>query len=312
MLNIFERGPIEQAEPYAENFENPEEIELAGGKMEVVDIKPEELKTEVPLLLAPGWGCTTETYKPDLIKLANRKRRVLGVNHPRRGGDLKEIPEELKNEYSQEELRKALNLLGVLEAKGIEKTDVIAHSEGAINTTIAAVLRPDLFRSIVYYAPAGIVGEDQFGRLLKGFAQQGKPAESRKAMEGAPEIPVTEEEVAQGKTAAVEALKYMAENPLRAYKEAREISQSQIHDLLRLLHEKGVKIYIMCGVDDPVFPMEKVQEIIKGDMVDGFLSVRSSHGMAYAGAAESLINIREEAKLEEDEVEVGKTYEEVA
>lgn len=292
-----------------EQFENMEELEVAGGTAEVVDLRPEEMKSEVPVMLAPGWGCTLKVYKNDLMKIANRKRRVLSLNHPRRGRNAEELPEETSEEFPRAELEKALNLLKVLEAKGVERTDVIAHSEGAINTTIAAILHPEKFRNIVFYGPAGLIGPDTFTRMLKGFAAQGQEAKSRTGIEGLKDFPVTEEEKQTGKIAALEALKYLAGNPLRGLREAKAISESQIHDMVRYLHEKGIGIYIMTGVDDPVFPTAKMQGIVKGDMVDGFLTVRSGHGMLFTEAAESLLSAKDERRLEEGEVEVGTVYE---
>ncbi len=85
-------------------------------------------------------------------------------------------PEEAVQKYPKEEVRKALNILGVLEEKDVEKTDVIAHSEGAVNTLIAASLYPEKFRNIVLFGPAGLIGEDTFTRLFQGFLGQNKRA----------------------------------------------------------------------------------------------------------------------------------------
>ncbi|MCC7004613.1 alpha/beta fold hydrolase [Candidatus Nomurabacteria bacterium] len=226
MKNAFEEIPKNKG--FEEQFRNIEQFDVAGGKAEVVDIKlADEPKTDVPLFLAPAWACTVETYKPVLETLAETDRRVLGINHPRFGGDMSTAPEEAVNNYSFEELRKALNIIDVIKQKDIEKVDVITHSEGAINTAIAAMLHPEKFRNIVFYAPAGLIGEDTFTRLLKGFSQQSKPAESLA------DIKIDDETT----NAAWEALKYLAKNPVRGIKETIDVSNSQIHDVIRYLHE---------------------------------------------------------------------------
>jgi hypothetical protein len=51
-----------------------------------------------------------------------------------------------------------------------------------------------------------------------------------------------------------------------------------MHDLLRYIRTQGVKIVVMHGVDDTASPMQRVQKMVKADMIDGFLSVRGAHG----------------------------------
>jgi len=245
-----------------------------------------------------------------LQALAEKQRRVISLDHPRFGGDMSIAPEEAVGKYPNEELRKAMNILGVLDQKGIEKVDVVAHSEGAVNAVIAAVLHPEKFRTLVLVAPAGMIGEDTFTRLLKGFAGQSKGrGESMNNPDFPLEIPISETEKKVGATAAKEAIKYMAKNPVRAFREGRGIAKSQIHDMLAFLHEKGVGIVVMSGVDDPVFPMERMQEIAKADMLDGFLSVRGAHGAIgehpelYMTAADEMLTAVEEKKRKEKEHE---------
>ncbi len=298
----FESLGLKGKETFDSQFQNPERLELAGGIAKVVDIYPETPSNEAPILLAPAWACTTEVYKPTFKEIIQEERRVISLDHPRRGGDMKDIPREQTEEFSQEELRKAYNLLGILEKKGIIKADVIAHSEGAINAVIAAVLHPERFQNLFLFNPAGLIGKDTFGRLLQGFAGQGKRAESLKAKGAWEEIGVSETEKEVGAAAAKEAVKYLAENPVRGIKEGMEIAQSDIHTMLRYLHEKGIGVIVMSSVDDPVFPHDRVQENVKADMLDGFLTVRGGHGAMgehpelYAKAAVKLLKQVEENK----------------
>lgn len=293
--------------PHGENsFENQfaekERFEVHGGVAEVTEVSPENPKTEVPVFLAPGWGLTASTYKPAMEDLTKRGRTVITINHPRLGGgsamDFK--PEEAVDKYPAEQLRKALNILAVLEKKGIEKTDIIAHSEGAANAVIAAMLRPEKFRNIVLIAPAGIIGEDAFGRLLKGFTGQMKRPSSLSAGKGFSEIPISETERAVSLAALSDVLRYLVKNPIRGMKEAMEVSEIKIHEMLRYLKEKDIGVVVMATADDPVFPMDKMQKIAKADMLDGFLSLRGGHGTAfehpelYMAAAEQMLTAMEE------------------
>ncbi len=101
------------------------------------------------------------------------------------------------------------------------------------------------------------------------------------------------------KKAAKEAMNYIKQNPLRALREAIGISQSETHEMLRYLHEKGIGIVVMASVDDPVFPMDKMQKIVTSDMLDGFVSVGGKHGVIgepsgrYVRAAEQMLTALE-------------------
>lgn len=261
---------------FERQFSHRKSLELAGGTAEVVDIKPERVKDAVPVFLAPGWGCDLSVYKKAIEALAQHEREVLSLSHPRQGDDLEShaerlAPDEAVRKYPTEELRKALNILSVLEQKGVKKTDAIAHSEAAINTTIAAVLHPEKFRNIVYFAPAGMIGKDTFSRLVKGFLGQLKRGNS------IADMPITDTEKEVGAASLKSVGAYLAQNPLRALKEALAISDSQIHEMIRYLHEKGIGILVMSPVDDPVFPTRDMKKVAEMDAIDGFMTTRGGH-----------------------------------
>ncbi len=312
----------EEKSSFDEQFAKREQIKVAGGTAEVVDVRPEKLKDEIPVFFAPSWSCATNIYKNAIGTLSEQGRRVISLDHPRFGGDMKEILSEIPKEdfedYPYEELRKAFNILDVLGAKNINQTDAITHSEGAINLVIAAALYPEKFRNIVLYAPAGLIGEDTFGRLMKGFSQQ----DANKLDLDTLPVPegLSEEEAEQYKISRKEAqkkveglisgfIKYL-KNPIRSLNEAKDISKSQIHDLLRFLHEeKGIKIAVMAGTEDPVFPMDRIQETVKEDMLDGFLSLRGGHGeigdnpeLYMTAAADLLVKLKNKGEKEQAEI----------
>jgi hypothetical protein len=51
---------------FATQFAKTEKYKVAGGTAEVVDVRPENPKSEIPVFFAPAWGCSTEVYKPAL------------------------------------------------------------------------------------------------------------------------------------------------------------------------------------------------------------------------------------------------------
>ncbi|MBI4085887.1 MAG: alpha/beta hydrolase [Candidatus Liptonbacteria bacterium] len=300
-------GNLEGDRSFEEQFADKKQFKVAGGTAEVVDITPTSGETDGQVFFAPAWGCTLEVYKPALQTLVGENVRAISLDHPRRGGDMSSAPEEAVEKYPYETLRRALNITGVFEQKNMEKVDAIAHSAGASDVVVAAMLHSERFRNIILYGGAGLIGKDGFIRLMKGFAGQSKRAESLKGTEKFPEISVTETEKEVAAKAAKEALKYFAANPVRALKEAYALTdeKGQILDMLRYLHnEKGIGIGIIHAVDDPVFPMDKVQDMVKGDMIDGFFSVRGGHGEIgnhperYMVAAKKMLDAIEKKKEE--------------
>jgi pimeloyl-ACP methyl ester carboxylesterase len=273
---------------FERQFSKKEIFDVLDGKIEAIDIRPENQKTETPVLFAPGWSCTTETYKDSIKELVKKERRVFGINHARRGIDTGLISPEVREKHSDDELRKALSILALIKEKNIEQVDMIAHSEGAINAAIAASIEPEKFRNIVFVAPAGIIGKDKFPKLAGRFAITMIKDYFRSVFGS------NTEKICFSRTIK-ESIKYIAKNPLRALKESVAISESEIHNMLKDLHEKGIGVAVVAGVDDKVFPMDKIQQIAKNDELDGFLSVKGGHNEIifdpekYVTAAEQLL-----------------------
>lgn len=245
-------------------------IELSKqGDVEVVDIKPEEVKTETPVTVAPGWGNTPENLKEFLISLAQRNRRVLSVSHSRQEHGIKGVIEPKNDSHDLEEIHKALTIISTLREKGIDRTDAIGYSEGGINLLIAAQYDPERFRNIVLANPAGMIGKDNIFDLAKRFIAEMNSG--TKDLLVKPEI---------RKPIAIflkEISNYIAKNPLKTYREVKAISEGDIRGLLKELREKGVGISIIHGVDDRVFPMDKVQQNITTEHADGFYSIKGGH-----------------------------------
>lgn len=254
---------------------------INGAQVESVDINPENPNA---VLVAPGWGATMESFEPGFEILAKKGRRVISLDHPRKGGDIPDSHnEDVEKWYKEkgqkypdwpsEELRKANTILGLLDQKKLEKVDVIAHSEGAINVCIAAMLHPEKFtgRTIILYSPAGLIGKDSIFRLQKGA---GANTASTKSIS---EFPITYAETEYLKSTTHITPDYMKANPIRALKETWAISQARIEDMLRYLREKGIRIIVVGAKDDTMFPMAGMQQNVKKGFIDGFVSVIGGH-----------------------------------
>jgi pimeloyl-ACP methyl ester carboxylesterase len=257
-----------------EQINTIQSLEVLDGKVDFTEVTPEQTKTEVPVILAPGWGGTiVPAFKETMRTFAQMQRRSIAIEHPFTVKEVSEkIPAELKDSHPIEEVRKAAALLEFLQIKGIEKTDVLAHSEGAIYVLLAASAEPEKFRSIVLSNPAGLIGKDN----LFDFAVRGTVGIRGKR---GPKFPGENEKVRPISLAKGEGkLSFILSQPLTAFKDFRAITQSDVHSLLKELHDKGIRIAILAGVDDPMFPMHRLQATLKkGDELDGFLSLKGGH-----------------------------------
>ncbi len=263
---------------------------------ELVDINPENKKTEVPVLVAPGWGNTPKTLREVFQVISQKERRVLSLGHPREISI--EAPD--KEKYPLEELQKAQNLLNLIDKQQIEKTDAIGYSEGGLNVLIAAALAPEKFRNIVLVAPAGMIGKDSFLNLAGRFAKEIVRENAQAIFDSEKRRRLT--------VMSSELLKYIGQGFNQARKEVVAISKADIYQTLKELKEKGIGISVICGVDDEVIPMDKIQKqmaenIAAGkpasDFLDGFYSVKGHHQELilnpekYADAAEAAISALE-------------------
>ncbi|MBI3255669.1 MAG: alpha/beta hydrolase [Candidatus Andersenbacteria bacterium] len=250
-----------------EQYNNSATVELYGGKLHVVDVQPEQQKSEVPVFVAPGWAANAEVFKDNILGCASEGRRTLSLQN------FHGINTENIDEYPNAELRKVAALMKTLDEKKIEKTDVIAHSEGALYTIIAARLYPERFRNIVLVAPAGMIGKDSVARLGVGFSHD----VTRQAVNG-----VIDGEIRKPMLRAFrESGKAMASNPLESVKQVFAIAAAEIHTWLKELKDQGIGIAVIHGVDDKAFPMERVQEVARSEQMHGFYSVKGGHNDIY-------------------------------
>mgnify|MGYP001616161816 CR=1 FL=1 len=251
---------------FKQQFARKEVIQTSAGPTKIVDIRPVFQKDTVPILFAPGWGGTPQAYKECLKIIHDGNRRVLSVSHPRRG---KSVAEE--TDFPMAETRKVQSLISIIDQKNLGKVDVIAHSEGAIYTIIAAALYPEKFRNIVLVNPGGLIGQDKFDKLV-GRMLVSAVHDITQAMKNSREKgPLT--------NAAKEIVKYFAKNPKRAIEELSAIAKSDILEMIKNLHDGGIGIAIVQGEDDPIFPISRIGEVLKDskDSIDGFYPFKGGH-----------------------------------
>ena len=260
-----------------EQFKNVETLDIEGTPVRVLDINPQNPKSEIPVVLGPGYGASSPSHvKVNILEMVRQKRRTLYIDEPR-GINLnagKEMPPEIEEFL----LRQTEALMAALDKKEIEKIDAVATSEGCMPIVVAAALYPERFRNLVLVDPAGMIGDDSFAKLAYRFLTEGLNEIKRKKDGMSPEAQQQAKEGFSGFQ------KYLKEDLKTSADEVRTMAKTQIRNLLKSAHEKGVGISIIHGVDDKVFPMDRVQEQTSRAtpeedlIVDGFYSVKGAHG----------------------------------
>ena len=212
-----------------------------------------------------------ESFKDGMRLLSESGRRVISLEHPRHGSEMDEVDVDLKKLFPTEELRKALAFLAIIEQKGLDKVDVIAHSEGGINTAIAAVLETDRFHKIVFANSAGMIGNDNFIKLSTRF--------NNFTLGEIKDLLYSEDLNRQSSVQNIikKLCAYLVTNPLRATRESVAISRLQIQEMIKYLHDEGVGIVILTSEDDNVFPPARVENVIEKKYVDHLISMKGGH-----------------------------------
>lgn len=225
---------------------------------------PEPAK-DLPILLAPGWGESPRVLAPLARELECRGRSTVRVRHYRwrswrreRGGDC-----------PPEQLRKARRILAELDSRGIERCDALAHSEAGVNVLAAARLAPHRFRSIILVNSAGHLLEDRFLPLacrltlksLANIADGLRHPHMRRAV----------------LSSTLAGCLYFSANPVRAVREGKCLARINTAAWIRELRGKGIRIVVLHGADDRVFPVELVQKATLSDAVDGVIITDGGH-----------------------------------
>lgn len=260
--------------PRMEQFPKASSVESFGGKAKVVDIKPESPVSDVPLLVAGGWAVGSKSYRQVGEEIAANGRRAILIDHARFG----QVPEQ--PDYPPEILHKANTLLAVLDELSIDRTDVVAHSEGALNAVLAAMQQPKRFRNLILVAPAGMIGKDS----VLALAGRSVP----KVVRG-----LTTDFIENSKVAFkinTTRPSYMAKNPAKSAREVKTIANTTIGSVLFDLRQAGINVALIQSHSDPVFPAERIQEQVVLDNKIGNVDAYASVAAKNAGHDDLLIH----------------------
>ncbi len=248
---------------FERQFDNPRIVTRSfGDPLVMYDLLPEHPKAESPILFAPGITPDPENHKESSYVWYKDGHRVLfpDAGHGIDTEKIKGLPHA--------EVRKAAALLATLDAGGVERTNAVAHSEGALNMIIAAALEPERFRNIVLVEPAGMAGKrNPIMMALAGLAED--KTVQKEWSDGRSEVHM------YGRPDRVKY--YQQETLFQTLGEAIASSRMTINELLVYLQHSGVHISIIHAVEDKFFPMKEVQQMADTRQIDGFYSVKGAH-----------------------------------
>jgi pimeloyl-ACP methyl ester carboxylesterase len=155
------------------------------------------------------------------------------------------------------QVRKAMAIIKMLDAKGIRKADFAGHSEGAIISAIVGKLRPDLVRNVVLHNPAGVkenestvpfIGRSVLEAMRGLFRRKEPPSQDDRVM---------------AQIGAKEAAEYRQKDRLHTLKEFFSISNADVRRLLREMQEQhGIGVSITSAEGDMIFPHARRPRVV--------------------------------------------------
>lgn len=135
------------------------------GEIAILQVKPKDILKDadtgedtVPVLFAQGYG--GDTTLPWYLKaFAKTGRRSVGVGFigKRRNNSTRFVSKEgVKVKVPELESDRADDIIAAMDELGIEQTDLVAESAGALRAMVAIAAHPERFRNVVLIHPAGM------------------------------------------------------------------------------------------------------------------------------------------------------------
>ena len=222
---------------------------------QAIDVEPpaDRLKSPYPVIMAPGFledspatrDQQSQLLEDEVMAMVEHGFRTISALHPRNNRII-QAPEGFhlgnpEKSFPDDAFQRSIDLLQLIEQKGLEKVNVVAHSQGGVDTLVAANIAPEKFKHIVLVNSAGLMGHDTLLGLASRFVRQLPKNSMKQQLDG-----------------TIAAMK----NPLRALNEARGVTQSDILELIYRVQEEGVSTSLILNEDDPLFPADQILERI--------------------------------------------------
>jgi len=258
----FKADMLEQSADFSKDW-RPEEITTPmGERIHVYFMEPKTPKTQIPVTMFKGWTGNAEQWKGTMRQLDSRGRRTMVVDETHGiaySPDVQARVDTVTDKATYVEYRKIAANMAALDAKKIEKTDAIGHSEGCIDLLLTALAYPERFHNIVLVEPAGMIGSDTLMRLIWRNQVGDVPAMNAAHEAQKRGDPGFQFNIHPDDPASVDTFGPAMDTPAKAALSASEllsIAWIQVADLLRAVKAKGIGIIIVTGAESKMFPVE--------------------------------------------------------
>ena len=202
------------------------------------------------VLYAPGLRHPARRGQPFLDALSECGVRVI-TPEPRsvfskRGldGEFRDVLED----WPLIQLAKANDLYRTLMNSGIEQADIVGYCEGGVTGTILASVHSEVVSQLVLVNSAGITKEDGSERLVDRFKSKNRRY-----------VKAIMKDIVTGKVERSTYRMALANiNRMLGMKALASLSEIHMSDTLKSLSDDGVKISVVHGFKDGLYPYEAV------------------------------------------------------
>jgi len=204
------------------------------------------------VLYAPGLRQPLRKVKPFLDTLAERGIQVIT---PEKEGFFShrsldaEFRDELES-WPRIQLAKANMLYHALLDSEVERADVVGYCEGGVTSTILAYVHPEMVSQLVLVNPAGMTKEDGPERLVNRFKNKNHRY-----------VKAIIEDILTGEvTHSTYEMVWSNVNRVLGMRALASLSEVYMADILNSLAEGGMKISMLHGYKDRLYPYEDVSQ----------------------------------------------------
>lgn len=255
-----------------------ERLEFEHGKIDVMDIRPENSRDLVPLISNLGFGTDNSTITPTLAELYYSGQHTItadiagGGKQVEANGGNSELNRqgELMYEFINDYLDKNPHT---------NKVDIMTQSFSLMRILAMVKLHPEILpkiRNLIMFAPVGLDEKDSsYGLILRNLAELGRVTRSdREKAKNAKDsgyIKSDEEKETDKKLRGRLNKAFMKASTVglkRSFRELLAMSKANKYPELKDLREGGVKIAIVQGADDRLASYDRLNKVLTDDYKD--------------------------------------------
>ena len=255
-----------------------ERIEYPHGKLDIRDVRPENVRDEVPLISNLGFGTDNSTITPTLAELFYSGQHTVAVDIAGGGSQVEAGDEntelnrqgELLNEFINDYLEKNPHA---------KQVDIMTQSFSLMRILALAKLHPETvpkIRNLIMFVPVGFDEKDSSKELiLRQIAEMGRFNREQKRLNENAEKAGYEKSDEQKETDKMFARRlqkaFLTASTVglkRSFKELFAMSKANRYPELKDLREKGVKIAIVQGADDKLASFDRLNKVLTDQYKD--------------------------------------------